>query len=52
MPTADMPGTGDRIRMLSVLRAYPKLRARVVMRSTLTPGPRMISYRVTVGPRV
>ena len=51
-PTALLPGIGEMMRTSGDFTAYAMLRDSWVIRSTFTPGPISISYRVTVGPRV
>jgi hypothetical protein len=51
MPMADLPGIGATMRISGVASAYEMSSVRRVTAATLTPVPREISKRVTVGPR-
>ena len=51
-PTALLPGIGLMMRTSGLFTAYAMFRVSWVIRSTLTPAPKVTSYRVTVGPRL
>ena len=52
IPTADLPGIGDRMRTSLLATAYEIFLASAVIRSTFTALPSSTSYLVTVGPRI
>ena len=52
IPTADLPGIGERILISPLATAYAMFLERAEIASTFTPFPNSTSYLVTVGPRI
>ena len=52
IPTADLPGIGERILISPLATAYAMFLESAEIASTFTPFPNSTSYRVTVGPRM
>ena len=52
IPTADLPGIGERILISPLATAYAIFLESALIASTFTPCPSSISYLVTVGPRI